>query len=122
MRNRTLTATSAAVLAALCAAPASGAAPQTLPTEQHKVLHAIGLTGDQRLVEFDVNKPARTWSLGKVSGLSGETKLVRIDCPSSSWPADRAPTPRPRAGPHSSAAPVPQPTARPPANHRAASR
>ncbi|MFJ9581340.1 DUF4394 domain-containing protein [Streptomyces sp. NPDC101191] len=82
MRNRTLTAVSAAVLAALCAAPAlaaSGAAPQTLPAKQHRALHAIGLTGDQRLVEFDVNKPGRTWSLGEVSGLSGDTRLVGID-------------------------------------------
>ncbi|MFZ4300756.1 DUF4394 domain-containing protein [Streptomyces cinereoruber] len=82
MRNRTLTAASAAVLAALCAASASaasGVAPQTPPAKQHKALHAIGLTGDQRLVEFDVHKPARTWSLGKVSGLSGDTRLVGID-------------------------------------------
>ncbi|MFD6126078.1 DUF4394 domain-containing protein, partial [Streptomyces hydrogenans] len=82
MRNRTLIAASAAVLAALCAAPAlaaSGVAPQTLPAKQHKALHAIGLTGDQRLVEFDVHKPSRTWSLGKVSGLAGDTRLVGID-------------------------------------------
>ncbi|WP_225805213.1 DUF4394 domain-containing protein [Streptomyces sp. NK15101] len=79
MRNRTLTAASAAVLAALCAPAASAAAPQTLPAKQHKALHAIGLTGDQRLVEFDVHKPAKTWSLGKVSGLFGDTKLVGID-------------------------------------------
>ncbi|MFG2833548.1 DUF4394 domain-containing protein [Streptomyces zaomyceticus] len=77
-----MTAASAAVLAALCAAPAlatSGVAPQTRPAVHHKALHAIGLTGDQRLVEFDVSKPARTWSLGRVSGLSGDTKLVGID-------------------------------------------
>ncbi|MFD7964639.1 DUF4394 domain-containing protein [Streptomyces zaomyceticus] len=82
MRNRTMTAASAAVLAALCAAPAlavSGAAPQALPAKHHKALHAIGLTGDQRLVEFDVDKPSKTWSLGKVSGLAGDTKLVGID-------------------------------------------
>ncbi|MFF7300724.1 DUF4394 domain-containing protein [Streptomyces sp. NPDC008265] len=82
MRNRTMTAVSAAVLAALCAAPAlaaSDAPPQTLPAHDHKALHAIGLTSDQRLVEFDVNKPSKTWSLGKVSGLSGDSKLVGID-------------------------------------------
>ncbi|MFE5942827.1 DUF4394 domain-containing protein [Streptomyces sp. NPDC056480] len=82
MRNRTMTAASAAVLAALCAAPAlaaPGTAPQTRPATHHKALHAIGLTGDQRLVEFDVNKPNKTWSLGRVSGLSGDTKLVGID-------------------------------------------
>ncbi|MFE5614391.1 DUF4394 domain-containing protein [Streptomyces sp. NPDC056524] len=73
---------SAVVLAAVGAAPAlaaSGVVPQTLPARGHKALHAVGLTGDQRLVEFDVRKPSSTWSLGKVSGLSGDTKLVGID-------------------------------------------
>ncbi|MGW2202085.1 DUF4394 domain-containing protein [Streptomyces sp. NPDC001774] len=73
---------SAVVLAALCAAPAlaaSGVVPQELPATDHRALHAIGLTGDQRLVEFDIRKPSRTWSLGKVSGLSGDTRLVGID-------------------------------------------
>ncbi|MGW0121850.1 DUF4394 domain-containing protein [Streptomyces sp. NPDC003327] len=82
MRNRTVTAASAVVLAALCAAPAlavSDTASKTPPARDHKALHAIGLTGDQRLVEFDVHKPSKTWSLGKVSGLSGDTKLVGID-------------------------------------------
>ncbi|MEU7011458.1 DUF4394 domain-containing protein [Streptomyces sp. NPDC046332] len=82
MRNRTVTVVSAVVLAALCAAPAlaaSDAASKALPAHDHKSLHAIGLTGDQRLVEFDVHKPSKTWSLGKVSGLSGDTKLVGID-------------------------------------------
>ncbi|MGW6536492.1 DUF4394 domain-containing protein [Streptomyces sp. NPDC055051] len=83
MRNRTTTAASAAVLAALCAAPAlaaaSGPVPQVQPARDHKALHAIGLTGDQRLVEFDVRKPSRAWSLGRVSGLSGDTRLVGID-------------------------------------------
>ncbi|MFJ3880871.1 DUF4394 domain-containing protein [Streptomyces sp. NPDC090077] len=82
MRNRTVTAVSAAVLAALCAAPALAASdtpPQTLPAHDHKALSAIGLTSDQRLVEFDVNKPSKTWSLGRVAGLAGDTKLVGID-------------------------------------------
>ncbi|MEV6956079.1 DUF4394 domain-containing protein [Streptomyces sp. NPDC051183] len=84
MRNLTATAVSAAVLAALCAAPSLAAAddnpPKTMPAMDHKGgLSAIGLTGDQRLVELDVNKPSKTWSLGKVSGLSGDTKLVGID-------------------------------------------
>ncbi|MET7760024.1 DUF4394 domain-containing protein [Streptomyces sp. NPDC005389] len=81
MQNRTMTAVSAAVLAALCAAPAlaaSGTVPQTLPSTDHRALHAIGLTGGQ-LVEFDVNKPNQAWSLGRISGLSGDTKLVGID-------------------------------------------
>ncbi|MFE5966255.1 DUF4394 domain-containing protein [Streptomyces sp. NPDC056463] len=82
-----MTMASAVVLAAVGAAPAlaasalaaSGVVPQTLPARGHKALHAVGLTGDQRLVEFDVRKPSSTWSLGKVSGLSGDTKLVGID-------------------------------------------
>ncbi|MCI4079069.1 DUF4394 domain-containing protein [Streptomyces sp. MMS21 TC-5] len=84
MYKHTFTAASAVVLAALCAAPAPAVAadtpPQYLPATGSKAgLSAIGLTGDQRLVEFAVNKPSRTWSLGKVSGLSGDTKLVGID-------------------------------------------
>ncbi|WP_418961234.1 DUF4394 domain-containing protein [Streptomyces tritici] len=82
MRNRTVTAASALVLAALCAAPALAApdlGSKTVPAHDHKALHAIGLTADQRLVEFDVHKPSKTWSLGKISGLSGDTKLVGID-------------------------------------------
>ncbi|MFC9818216.1 DUF4394 domain-containing protein [Streptomyces virginiae] len=84
MHKHTFTAASAVVLAALCAAPAPAVAadtpPRSLPAMGSKVgLSAIGLTGDQRLVEFAVNKPSKTWSLGKVSGLSGDTKLVGID-------------------------------------------
>ncbi|MFJ9596752.1 DUF4394 domain-containing protein [Streptomyces virginiae] len=83
MRYPTVTAATAVVLAALCAAPALAAAdtePRTLPAMEHKDrLTAVGLTGDQRLVEFAVNKPSRTRSLGKVSGLRGDTKLVGID-------------------------------------------
>ncbi|MFC9730799.1 DUF4394 domain-containing protein [Streptomyces roseolus] len=82
MRNRTVTAASVVVLAALCAAPALAVpdtASKTPPAHDHKALHAIGLTGDQRLVEFDVRKPSKSWSLGKVAGLSGDTKLVGID-------------------------------------------
>ncbi|MFJ8563274.1 DUF4394 domain-containing protein [Streptomyces sp. NPDC093514] len=83
MRNRTLTLASAVVVAALCAAPALAAAdapPQTLPAHDHRTgLHAIGLTQDQRLVEFGVDKPSTIWSLGRVTGLAGDTKLVGID-------------------------------------------
>ncbi|MFB7830523.1 DUF4394 domain-containing protein [Streptomyces sp. NPDC056056] len=42
-------------------------------------LISVGLTADQRLVGFDVRNPADTWSLGKVSGLRGDGKLVGID-------------------------------------------
>lgn len=42
-------------------------------------LISVGLTSDQYLVGFDVRSPADTWSLGKVSGLKGDGKLVGID-------------------------------------------
>ncbi|MFD7917582.1 DUF4394 domain-containing protein [Streptomyces sp. NPDC059752] len=83
MQYRTVTAATAVVLAALCAAPALAAAdtgPQTLRAMAHKGgQRAIGLTGDQRLVEFDVNRPSKTWSVGKVSGLRDDALLVGID-------------------------------------------
>ncbi|MCP3822234.1 DUF4394 domain-containing protein [Streptomyces sp. A3M-1-3] len=48
--------------------------------KRKKKLSVIGLTKDQKLVKFDVKKPSKLWSLGKVSGLSGDdTKLVGID-------------------------------------------
>ncbi|MEU6313330.1 DUF4394 domain-containing protein [Streptomyces sp. NPDC047014] len=82
MRNRTMTAVSAALLAALCAAPAMAASddpPQTLPASDHKGLTVVGLTGDQRLVRFDVDEPSRIRRLGAVTGLAGDTRLVGID-------------------------------------------
>lgn len=42
-------------------------------------LKAIGLTADQRLVVFRVDKPGAAAPLGRVSGLKGDTKLVGID-------------------------------------------
>ncbi|MFE6331641.1 DUF4394 domain-containing protein [Streptomyces sp. NPDC057806] len=77
MRKRTV-ATAGVLLAAIAAAPAiAGQEAQTAP--RHGGLTAVGLTGDQRLVEFDVDMPGRAWSLGKVSGLSRDTRLVGID-------------------------------------------
>ncbi len=70
-----------AAVAAL-AVPALARADSDRPAERtaaHTALHAIGLTADQRLVEFDVDKPGKTWDLGKVSGLSGDMKIVGID-------------------------------------------
>ncbi|MFG2712003.1 DUF4394 domain-containing protein [Streptomyces goshikiensis] len=86
MRTRTVVVASA-VLAALCAAPAIAATgsytdtppPKTLPAMDHQNLRAVGLTTDQRLVEFDVDRPGRTSPIGRVSGLSGDSKLVGID-------------------------------------------
>ncbi|MFB7545978.1 DUF4394 domain-containing protein [Streptomyces zaomyceticus] len=42
-------------------------------------LISVGLTSDQRLVGFDVRDPADTWSLRKINGLQGDSKLVGID-------------------------------------------
>ncbi|MFD4137142.1 DUF4394 domain-containing protein [Streptomyces goshikiensis] len=86
MRTRTAVVASA-VLAALCAAPAIAATdtdtdtppPKTLPAMDRHDLRGVGLTADQRLVEFDIDRPGRTSPIGRVSGLSGDTKLVGID-------------------------------------------
>lgn len=42
-------------------------------------LKAIGLTADQRLVVFRVDRPGAAVPLGKVGGLKGDTRLVGID-------------------------------------------
>lgn len=42
-------------------------------------LAAVGLTGDQRLVSFRVDRPDRVLPLGRVGGLKGDSKLVGID-------------------------------------------
>lgn len=42
-------------------------------------LKAIGLTADQRLVAFRVDRPGAAVPLGKVGGLKGDTKLIGID-------------------------------------------
>ncbi|WP_215455343.1 DUF4394 domain-containing protein [Streptomyces sp. ATCC 21386] len=42
-------------------------------------LKAVGLTADQRLLVFRVDKPAAAVQLGKVRGLKGDTRLVGID-------------------------------------------
>jgi len=44
-----------------------------------KGLRAIGLTADQRLVGFRVNKPDDARNIGKINGLMGDKKLVGID-------------------------------------------
>jgi hypothetical protein len=42
-------------------------------------LSAIGLTSDDRLIRFKVNRPGRPSTIGTISGLSGDTRLVGID-------------------------------------------
>ncbi|MFE7482704.1 DUF4394 domain-containing protein [Streptomyces sp. NPDC057552] len=80
--RRTVVAASVAVVAALAApalASAGGHDGHTMNYRGHKALTAIGLTTDQRLVAFAVDRPARTTAIGKVSGLRGDTKVVGID-------------------------------------------
>ncbi|MFI7239065.1 DUF4394 domain-containing protein [Streptomyces cyaneofuscatus] len=80
--SRTLVAVSFAVAAALSApalASADGHGGHTMNHRGHKALTAVGLTADQRLVAFAVDRPARTTTIGKVSGLRGDTKVVGID-------------------------------------------
>ncbi|MCP3760741.1 DUF4394 domain-containing protein [Streptomyces sp. TBY4] len=86
MRTRFLATVCVAAVAAF-AAPALAVADADMDTpsmsgddgHDHKDLHAIGLTKDQRLVEFEVADPSKAWGVGKVSGLSGDSKLVGID-------------------------------------------
>jgi hypothetical protein len=42
-------------------------------------LRAVGLTADQRLVGFAVQKPDEVRGIGKIAGLQGDTRLVGID-------------------------------------------
>lgn len=42
-------------------------------------LEAVGLTMNQRLVRFDVNRPKITRPIGRVSGLVGDATLIGID-------------------------------------------
>ncbi|WP_405716119.1 DUF4394 domain-containing protein [Streptomyces xanthophaeus] len=84
MRTRSTVLALSAVLAMACAAPAlaasdNGTPPVTLPAMEHKGLAAIGLTADQRLVEFDVDQPSKSVPARRVSGLTGDAKLVGID-------------------------------------------
>ncbi|MEV0889067.1 DUF4394 domain-containing protein [Streptomyces microflavus] len=83
MRTRkTVVAVSVAVVASLSApalASADGHGGHRTDHRGDKALTAVGLTADQRLVEFTVDRPARTTNIGKVSGLRGDTKVVGID-------------------------------------------
>ncbi|MFJ7324890.1 DUF4394 domain-containing protein [Streptomyces cyaneofuscatus] len=80
--RRTVVAASVAVVAALSVpalASADGHGGHTMNHRGHKALTAIGLTADQRLVAFAVDRPAGASAIGKVSGLRGDTKVVGID-------------------------------------------
>ncbi|WP_328297299.1 MULTISPECIES: DUF4394 domain-containing protein [unclassified Streptomyces] len=83
MRTRKSTiALSVAVAAALSApvlASADGGGRNGMDRMDRGALTAVGLTSDQRLVEFMVDRPSKTMSIGKVSGLMGDAKIVGID-------------------------------------------
>ncbi|WP_432022509.1 DUF4394 domain-containing protein [Streptomyces parvus] len=82
MRRTVVAAVSVAAAAALSApalASADGRDGHDMNHRGHKALTAVGLTADQRLVEFTVDRPARTRDIGRVSGLRGDTKVVGID-------------------------------------------
>ncbi|MEU6547713.1 DUF4394 domain-containing protein [Streptomyces sp. NPDC046859] len=76
--RRHVMAASAVVLAAMCAAPAL-AFGDVPASARGGGLTAIGLTHSQRLVHFNVDRPARARALGKISGLAGDSRLVGID-------------------------------------------
>lgn len=59
-------------------APASDDRPW-LRTTGAGTLDVIGLTADQRLVRFRESMPQRARTMGKVFGLTGDSKLVGID-------------------------------------------
>ncbi|MBB5874279.1 hypothetical protein F4553_007713 [Allocatelliglobosispora scoriae] len=71
----------AAIVAGLAAPTAASAATDGYgpPTRRGHAPVAIGLTSTQSLVTFRVDEPARTRSLGAVSGLVGDTRIVGID-------------------------------------------
>ncbi|MXG25296.1 DUF4394 domain-containing protein [Streptomyces sp. YIM 132580] len=80
--RRTVVAVSVSVLAALSApalASADGHGGPRTGHRGHQALTAVGLTADQRLVAFPVDRPAGTSAIGKVSGLRGDTRVVGID-------------------------------------------
>ncbi|MFC5216929.1 DUF4394 domain-containing protein [Streptomyces coerulescens] len=58
---------------------AKGGVGGALPQAAGNRLVAVGLTADQRLVRFRVERPGVVLPLGGVSGLKGDSRLVGID-------------------------------------------
>ncbi|MEV7835501.1 DUF4394 domain-containing protein [Streptomyces subrutilus] len=87
MRTRKTTVAVSIAVAAALSAPVLAAADGGFGTgpamdgdrTARTALTAIGLTSNQRLVEFTVDRPGRTVPIGRVSGLRGDTRLVGID-------------------------------------------
>ncbi|QNE77572.1 DUF4394 domain-containing protein [Streptomyces finlayi] len=80
-RKTAVAAVPVAVVAGLSAPALASADGRHGHNTDHRgqALTAIGLTADQGLVEFTVDRPAKTMTIGKVSGLRGDTKVVGID-------------------------------------------
>ncbi|WP_159043140.1 MULTISPECIES: DUF4394 domain-containing protein, partial [unclassified Streptomyces] len=87
MRTRVVpTAVAAAAVAASLLSPALASAEAEGAGSfgaKHRAAHhrltSVGLTSDQRLVEFAVSDPSGARSLGRISGLKGDGRLVGID-------------------------------------------
>ncbi|MGI5448043.1 DUF4394 domain-containing protein [Streptomyces sp. CA-243310] len=82
MRTRKIVIAASVVLAAAVSAPVLASADggdHAVDRAGRRALTAIGLTSDQRLVEFTVDSPAKPTGIGRVSGLRGDTRLVGID-------------------------------------------
>ncbi|MEU4420588.1 DUF4394 domain-containing protein [Actinoplanes sp. NPDC024001] len=73
--NRWITAGLGTAAAAALTLGAAGAAQ----ADDDRRLQAVGLTADQQLVTFTVDKPGRVRPAGPVTGLQGDTRLVGID-------------------------------------------
>ncbi|MER5648686.1 DUF4394 domain-containing protein [Streptosporangium sp. NPDC002524] len=58
---------------------ADGAVRSAVPAAAVPGFDAIGLTGNQHLVGFEIRSPGRARDLGAVNGLAGDTALVGID-------------------------------------------
>lgn len=63
--------------ATLCSMPAAAAGG--CDGEPGNSLVILGLTSDQRLICFEERNPADAATIGRISGLSGDTRLVGID-------------------------------------------
>ncbi|MFE6750731.1 DUF4394 domain-containing protein [Kitasatospora purpeofusca] len=78
MRIKVVLAAATTTVLALTLAP--GAIAQSAPEGKvWEKLYAVGLTDDQRLVDFPVTHPDRVHVIGAVTGLAGDTRLVGID-------------------------------------------
>ncbi|MGW7342705.1 DUF4394 domain-containing protein [Streptomyces sp. NPDC054854] len=81
MRIRVTACAIGTAVAAALVLPASAWADTSRPAVEHtpKELTVVGLTTDQRLVEFRTDGAARTTDRGQVSGLSADREIVGID-------------------------------------------